>query len=415
MNRKVLVLSGLALFGLALSACGAADFECDDPVGCVSYAPDEPVHLASMLTISGATAFLGVDSNGGIEIALDDRGNQLLGHDILLTKEDSLCSAEGGQTAATKVASDPTIVGVIGTNCSSAMTAAMDTLTGAGLSIISPSNTAPALTLENGTWKEGYFRACHTDLFQGSVAAEFAFNELGARTLATIHDGSPYADQLQQVMSGVFEDLGGTVTFQGAINVGDTDMRAVLTSAAADSPDVLYFPIFQPEGDFMVQQSSEIDGLENTILMGADGLMVAGFAPSAGPNAIGMYLSGPFVSGASYDEFLTKWDTKYGGVPPSAFHAFAYDGTNIMLDAIEAVAVEDDDGTIHIGRDALRKAMAATSGFQGLTGLMDCGTKEFAAGTSNGDCATGEALGIFQLTSAEVDDENWPPEAIYTP
>ena len=415
MNRKALILGGLVIVALALGACADAAFECDDPVGCVSYGPDEPVHLASMLTISGATAFLGEDSNGGIEIALDDRGRELLGHEIVLTREDSLCSAEGGQTAATKVASDPTIIGVVGTNCSSAMTAAMDTLTGAGLSIISPSNTAPSLTLENGTWKEGYFRACHTDLFQGSVAAEFAYNELGARTLATIHDGSPYADQLQEVMSAVFEELGGTVTFQGAVNVGDTDMRAVLTSAAADTPDALYFPIFEPEGNFIVQQVSEIDGLENTILVGADGLLVASFPENSGPNADGMYLSGPFVSGASYDAFLGKWDDKFGGVPPSGFHAFAYDGVNIMLDAIEEVAVEDSDGTIHIGRDALRKAMAATSGYQGLTGTLDCGTKEFAAGTSNGDCATGSALGIFVITSAEIDDDNWPPEAIYTP
>ncbi len=415
MNRKALILGGLIVGAFIVSACAPQEFECDDPIGCVTYGPDEPVHLSSMLTISGATAFLGEDSNGGIEIALDDRGRELLGHEIVLTREDSLCSAEGGQTAATKVASDPTVIGVIGTNCSSAMTAAMDTLTGAGLSIISPSNTAPALTLENGTWKEGYFRACHTDLFQGKVAAEFVYNELGARTLATIHDGSPYADQLQEVMAEVFEGLGGTVTFQGAVNVGDTDMRAVLTSAAADTPDVLYFPIFEPEGNFIVQQSSEIDGLEDTILVGADGLLVASFPENSGPNANGMYLSGPFVSGASYDEFLDKWDAKFGGVPPSGFHAFAYDGTNIMLDAIEKVAIEDDDGTIHIGRDALRKAMAATSGFQGLTGTLDCGTKEFAAGTSNGDCATGEALGIFVITSAEIDDDNWPPEAIYTP
>jgi branched-chain amino acid transport system substrate-binding protein len=368
-----------------------------------------------MLSISGATAFLGEDSVGGIEIAINDRDGKLLGHDILLTGEDELCSAEGGQTAATKLASDPTIVGVIGSTCSSAMTAAMDTVTGAGLSIISPSNTAPALTLENGTWKEGYFRACHTDLFQGKVAAEFAYEELGARTLATIHDGSPYADQLQEVMVGRFEELGGTVTFQGAVNPGDTDMRAVLTSAAADEPDVLYFPIFEPEGNFIVQQSSEIDGLENTTLVGADGLFVAGFPANSGSNADGMYLSGPFVSGAAYNDFLDKWADQIGGVPPSAFHGFAYDGTNIMLNAIEAVAVEDDDGTIHIGRDALRKAMAATDDHQGITGRMNCGTKQFAAGTSHGDCSTGDALGIFQITTAEIDDGNWPPEVIYTP
>jgi len=294
------------------------------------------------------------------------------------------------------------------------MTAAMDTISGAGLSILSPSNTAPALTLEGGTYKPGYFRICHTDFFQGSVAAEFAYNELGARTLATIHDGSPYADQLQEVMAARFVELGGTVTFQGAVNVGDTDMRTVLTSVAADPPDVLYFPIFEPEGPFIVAQSSEIAGLENTVLMGADGLLADSFPENAGPNAVDMYLSGPYVSGDAYDEFLAKWEAKFGGVPPSGFHAFAYDGTNILLDAIEAVAV-DDNGTLYIGRQALRDAIKATQGYSGLTGTLDCSDKQFGEFLSKADCATGEALGIFQLTDAEVSEGNWPPPVVYTP
>ncbi len=417
-KRILLFLSLLLAAGLVLSACQQApSFECTDPIGCVDIAPDDPVHIAYMLTISGATAFLGEDSLGGIEIAIDDRGGQLLGHDILLTGEDSGCSAEGGQTAATKVASDPTIVGVIGTNCSSAMTAAMNTISGAGLTILSPSNTAPALTIEGQTWQPGYFRTCHTDLFQGAVAAEFAYNELGARTAATIHDGSPYADQLQQVMADRFVELGGTVTFAGAVNVGDTDMRTILTSVAADSPDVLYFPIFEPEGPFIVAQSSEIAGLENTILIGADGLLVASFPGNAGANAEGMYLSGPFVSGSTYDDFLAKWDAKYGGAPPSGFHAFAYDGTNILLDAIEQVAVQDEDGTLHIPRQALRDAVASVSDYTGLTGKLDCREKDFGPdiGISKGDCATGEALGVFQITGEEINNAKWPPEVVYTP
>ncbi|MDX1378403.1 MAG: branched-chain amino acid ABC transporter substrate-binding protein, partial [Anaerolineales bacterium] len=312
----------------------------------------------------------------------------------------------------------PTIVGVIGTNCSSAATAAMPTISAAGLVMLSPSNTAPALTLEGETWQDGYFRICHTDLFQGSVAAEFAYNELGARTAATIHDGSPYADQLQAVFSGRFQELGGTITFQGAVNVGDTDMRTVLTSVAADSPDILYFPIFEPEGPFIVAQSSEIDGLENTTLMGADGLLADSFPENSGPNVVDMYLSGPYVSGASYDAFLDKWAAKFGGVPPSGFHAFAYDGTNILLDAIESVAVVDADGTVHIGRQALRDAIAGVTNYTGLTGRLDCSDDDYSAfgitNASHGDCATGEALGIFQISQAEVDG-NWPPEVVYTP
>jgi branched-chain amino acid transport system substrate-binding protein len=273
--------------------------------------------------------------------------------------------------------------------------------------MISPSNTAPALTDPNGTWQAGYFRTAHNDKFQGRVAAEYAYNELGARTAATIHDGSPYADQLQLVFAETFQELGGTISFQGAVNVGDTDMRPVLTTVAADAPDVLYFPIFEPEGPFIVAQSSEIAGLENTTLMGADGLLAASFPTAAGPNADGMYLSGPYIAGASYDEFLAKWDEKFGGTPPSGFHAFAYDATNILFDAIEEVAVQDSDGTLHIGRQALRDAIAGMSNFDGLTGSLTC--------TEFGDCATGEALGIFQITDAEISDENWPPAVVYTP
>jgi branched-chain amino acid transport system substrate-binding protein len=433
MNKKIFaLLSLLILVSLVLAACAPAAteapaeeapaeeapaaFECTDEIGCVEIAPDDAVHIASMLTISGATAFLGEDSSGAIEIAIDDRGGELLGRDILYTSEDSGCSPEGGQTAATKVASDPTIIGVIGTNCSSAMTAAMDTISSAGLTMLSPSNTAPALTLEgeSGTYKPGYFRICHTDFFQGQVAAEFVYNELGARTLATIHDGSPYADQLQEVMAIRFVELGGEVTFQGAVNIGDTDMRAVLTSVAADSPDVLYFPIFEPEGPFIVAQSSEIAGLEDTTLVGADGLLVDGFPENAGPNVIGSYLSGPYVTGAAYDEFLGKWEAKFGGVPPSGFHGFAYDGTNLLFDAIEKVAVTDADGTTYIGRQALRDAIKATSGYTGLTGQLDCADKTWGLLTSKADCATGDALGIFEITQAELDG-NWPPEVIYTP
>lgn len=407
MKKFTVLLTVLLLASYALVACNtAAAPECTDEIGCVEIAPDQPIRLGYMLTISGATAFLGEDSQGGIELAIDDRGGELLGHPLELVGEDSGCSAEGGQTAAQAIAADETIVGVIGTNCSSAATSALPIISEAGLVMVSPSNTAPALTDPEQTWEPGYFRTAHNDLFQGRIAAEFAYNELGARSAATIHDGSPYADQLQRVFAQTFQELGGEITAQEAINVGDTDMSAVLTSIASGTPDVLYFPIFTPEGPFIVAQSTSISGLEETILMGADGLLVENFAPDAGPAAEGMYLSGPYIEGAAYDEFLAAWEEKYGGSPPSGFHAFAYDGTNMILDGIEAVAVQGDDGTLSIGRQALRDYMTGISGFDGLSGRLAC--------TDTGDCATGEALAIFEITAEEVNG-NFPPPVTWTP
>ena len=426
MKRSFALLSVLGIAGLILAACGTptaaptappepgattppetAAFECTDAIGCLDVPPGDPIHMAYALTVSGATATLGEDSRGAIEIAIDDVGGELLGHPIQLTGEDTLCNAEGGQAAGTKLAADPTIAAIIGTNCSSEARAAMPLISAAGMSMMSPSNTNPDLTNpDHPDWWPGYFRTAHNDLFQGRIAAEFAFGVLHMASAATIHDGSPYAESLQQVFADTFVSLGGTVTAQEAVNVGDTDMTGVLTSIAAGSPDIMYFPIFEPEGGFIADQAKGTPGLEDTILMGADGLFADTFPENAGAAAVGMFLSGPYVAGAEYEVFLSKWEAKFGGVPPSGFHAFAYDATNIFFQAIEAVATVDADGTVHIPRQALRDYLYTLRDFPGLTGDLSCDV--------NGDCATGEALGVYELTQAEVDGA-WPPAVTWTP
>jgi len=382
-----------------------------DELGCVEVAEGDTINIAGMLAASGPVAFLGEDSQGGIEIAIAERGD-IMGYEIALTIEDSTCNAEGGQTAAQKVAADPSMVGVIGTNCSGAAAAALPVLSEAGLVLISPSNTSPWLTNpdpdDGGLWAAGYYRTAHNDLFQGAIAAAYAYNELGARTIATVHDGDPYTDGLQGAFADAFAELGGEISYQGAVNKGDTDMRPILTELASSPPDILYFPLFEPEVNFMAAQSVEFPELEETILMGADAALVESFPENTGDAADGMYLSGPYLTPEGpYGDFLAKWDEEYGGTPPSGFHAHAYDATNMLLDAIEAVAMDDGNGGLMIGRQAIRDSLTAIDGFEGLTGVLTC--------DEYGDCATGEALGIFQITASEIDDDNWPPEVIWVP
>ncbi len=389
-------------------------YTCDDPLGCTDVAPGDPVRIGSLFVLSGPNESLGVDSRNGVEIAIDDFGT-IAGHAVELAPEDSQCSAEGGQAAASKLAADETIAGVIGTSCSSAAEPAIPIISEAGLVMISPSNTAPPLTAADRPAKyAGYLRTAHNDRFQGRVAAEFAFNELGVKKAATIHDGSPYAEQLQQVFADVFGELGGEITSQQAINIGDTDMRPVLTTIAADSPEIIYYPIFVAEGGFVTTQAREVSGLEDTVLMGADGLFSPDFVKAAGSAALNMYLTGPFVSGAAYDAFLAKHQEKYGSGPPSGFHAHAYDATTILLTGIAAVVQDDPDGTLHIPHQAMRDAVFSTAGYKGLTGTLTCQ----GPGSDNpGDCATGEALAVFQISQEVLDDPEgaWPPEVAWQP
>lgn len=393
-----------------------AAYVCDDPLGCVEVEAGDPIQIRGMFVLSGPNESLGVDSRNGVEIALDDYG-VVLGHAVEFTAEDETCSADGGQAAASKIAADASVVGVIGTSCSSAAEAAIPILTEAGMVLISSSNTAPGLTAKDrpATFA-GYLRTAHNDKFQGKVAADFAYTEKGLTTAATIHDGSPYAEQLQAVFAEVFTALGGTITSQEAINVGDTDMKPVLTKIAADAPALIYYPIFVAEGGFITAQAQDVTGLENTVMMGADGLFAQDFVQAAGPAAAGMFLTGPFVASSEYDAFLVKHTEKFGGVPPSGFHAHAYDAATMLLTAISGVAVKGDDGGLHVPRQALRDALYGTSGFKGLTGTLTC---QSAEDDYPGDCATGEALAVFELTEAIATDPtaigNWPPPVAWQP
>jgi len=374
------------------------------PLGAVTVAPGAPVEIRALQAISGDVAFLGTDQVVGIQLAIADYG-QVLGHDVNLgTPEDDLCSAEGGQQGAQAIVAQADVVGVIGTTCSGAAAAAAPIFDAAGMVLISGSNTSPSLTSDlagnaGENWHPGYFRTAHNDLYQGATAARFAFEEKGFTQAVAIHDGDPYTEGLATAFANAFAALGGkTVIF--AVNKGDTDMTGVLTQVAAAQPEFVYFPIFQPEGDYIITQKGGIAGLEDTVWMGADGLITDGFL--ALPEAAGVYFSGPDLrfgsntssTGKSYDDIVAEYEALAGHAPTAAFHAHTYDATVLLLTKIQEVAVQDADGTLHIDRQALRDALYATTNFQGVTGTLSC--------DSFGDCGAQTISIIFDADPNDV-------------
>lgn len=384
MSKRSLFVFGLLVIGsLALSACGAGAAECDDALGCVEVASGDPIRLASALVISGPNAQLGLDSQYGVEIAIEMYGD-VFGRSVELQAEDDGCNAEGGQAAGQKIVSDPSIVAAIGTSCSGAGVPMSQVLSDAGYAMISPSNTAPSLTDPDQAWNPGYLRTAHNDKVQGAAMADYAYNVIGARTAAAIHDGDPYTEGLANAFRNSFEELGGTVVAFTAVNVGDTDMRPVLTSVAASeggAPDFMFFPVFTAECAFLANQALEVAGLENTVRGAADGCFSADAAAAIGDAAPGMVISGPDLSfsNAIYDDFLVAYQNNYGSAPLSVFHAHAFDAANLVLSCVEEVGVEGGDGSLSIGRQALRDCLYATSNYAGITGSLTC--------DEYGDCA----------------------------
>lgn len=416
MKRRTSLLVPALVAALAVLGAACAPDEGGDggftagPLGAVTVQPGAPIKIADLQTITGDTASLGQDQVRAVDIAIADKGGKLLDHPIEHQVEDELCKAEGGTTAGQKVAADPQVVAVIGTSCSGAAVPAMEILTGKGIVMISGSNTSPSLTSDlqgkKGTANQkGYFRVAHNDIIQGQAAANYAYEKLRARKAVTIHDGDPYTEGLANAFGTSFKELGGQIALATAISKGDTDMRPVLTEVAATKPDVVFFPIFQPEADFIVKQAKDFPALADTKrLMGADGILSDTFI--AIKETEGMYFSGPATpTGAAYEEFVGKYEQKYNEKPIQSFHAHAYDSANLLFAAIEKTAVREDDGTVHIDRQKLMDELYATKGFQGLTGTLSC--DQF------GDCADAR-INIVRNTTAQKTIDQVRGNVLYT-
>lgn len=379
MTRRTIL--ALLLFAAVLPAgCapGSPPFECTDAIGCVDILPGEPVKIGVIQALSGDMAPQGRQEHQCVELAVTGRDNELLGHPIVLESADSLCSGEGGTTAALKIAADRQIVGIVGPTCSGAAATALDVVSKAGLTMISSSSSSPSLTSAGGErgvdWQPGFFRTAQNDSFSGRAAASFASEVLGISRAATIDDGGSYTRGLTDTFKKAFAELGGQVVLAAAVNKGDTDMRPVLTAVAMSGAELLYFVVYRPEGDYVVLQARDIEGLHNVTLMTAEGLYFESFVQAVGEAGAGLYFNVPATpEGPAYDAFVARYRSTYGDSPITGpYLAHTYDAANLLLDTIQSIAVQDADGTLHVGRQALRDALHATVSYQGITGSLTC-------------------------------------------
>ncbi len=387
-HRRVLCLIWL---GLLLEACIASPppFRCSDPIGCVTVAPGAALHFGVLQTLSGGSAPGGEEQKNAIRLALAKRNDQLLGHPIKLQIEDEHCSSEGGANGALTIVADRQTIGIWGTNCSSAAVAAAPIMSEAGLVMVSSANTSPVLTSVSGkagdAWHEGYFRVSWNDTQMGRAAAVFAFQKLDVTRAAVINAGDAYSKGLTDAFAQVFQKLGGEVVSEVVIDEDESDQQPVLDAVALSGAELIFFPLSHPvTGSQIVQQARETKGLEKALFIAGEGMLSDVFIQKAGAAGVGVYILGPATLDSAADQQVyADYKTMFGQPPPSIYYSFAYDAVNFLLSGVSSVAMQEPDGTLHIGRQALRTALYATSDFDGVTGRLrcdpfgDCGVAHF--------------------------------------
>lgn len=324
-----------------------------DPWGDVAIAVDHPIVIGVSAALSGPYAPFGADIRDAVALALADRV-QVHGFRLEMDVRDDGCSDEMSTAAARAFAAREGLAGVVGSMCSSGSIPASDVLSESGITMISPSSTAPNLTARG---LENVFRTAWNDRLQGTAQARFARRDLKASNAVLVHDQGAFGQGVAEAFKKAFVEEGGSVTLTATVREGQTDFGALLGKIRAAKRDVIVFEGFAREAVPFLRQARQL-GVA-TAFLGSDDLDSEELIATAGKAAEGIYLSaGRARKGADYDAFAARWQAKYGR-PVGPFAAQAYDAARILIDAVDRVAAPRADGSLTFGRRALRDAVLA--------------------------------------------------------
>ncbi|WP_161788475.1 branched-chain amino acid ABC transporter substrate-binding protein [Desulfonatronum thiodismutans] len=369
----------LGIMPAALAGCApetATRSTCRDALGCVWVEPGEAVKLVSLQTFSGPLASVGEELVRTLELRVAEHGGPY-DRPVTIVREDEQCSASGGLVAAQKIVTDPSVVAIHGPHCSSAAVPAARVLSEAGMVMVSGTATASSLTSKSGKRGEhqqpGFFRTASNDQFQGMAAASFAYDFLGLRRAATVHDQSPYASGLTEAFAEAFLAKGGEVVFTGTVAQRDRNMRPVAQAMAGYGPEFLFLPIFSPEAEYLIQAVRAEPKLSDLTLLSADSILNQPFIQGCGIACQGMLFIAPAqVRSPAYTTFLDRYVQTYGTGTVGYFHAHGYDAASILLHALEQASFPEPDGSLRIERQRIRDVLYGLLRFPGLTGALNC-------------------------------------------
>lgn len=363
--------------------------------------PGDKIQLAVGTDLTNAIPEFGKDIANGVELAIDDvnAAGGIKGFMVADTVEDDRCTGQDATTVASRIASDPQVVAVVGHICSGATIAAVEVYEKARIPMMSPSATNALLTSQG---YEVFNRVAGSDAVQGKVDAYYMYKVLGFRKVAILHDNQLYGQGLAQVFEKEFTGLGGEVVSVEGINPADQDFRAALTPLVASAPEAIFFGGYVQQAVLLAPQKNDV-GLQDVVFFSDDGIYGPDFIAGAGDAAEGVYASFPFAAQqaedvaaaqeAAQNTFLEAYKAKFGVEPMGPYHFHAYDSTRLLLQAIDAVAVVDDAGNLVIDREALVGAIREIKDYVGLTGVLTC--------SDTGEC------GSFEIGILQVQDGDW--------
>lgn len=398
MLKRSAVRVGVTIFAasLALSACGSRGG--DSGSGSGGQASGKVATIGVIAPLSGDLSALGLGIRNSVDLAVKqaNESGAIPGWTLQVDAKDDEAKPETGKNAATALAGDANVIGVVGTLNSSVAQNVQPVLASANIVQVSPANTNPALTkgaqfatAPKRTYAN-YFRTCTTDDVQGPFAAQYLLSK-GIKNVATIHDKKAYGQGLVDAFTKDFTAKGGKITAATTINPDDANFQTAITAVQGGKPQAVYYGGEYPQAGPLSQQMKSA-GL-NVPLMGGDGIYDPKFIELAGATATGdmaTSVGAPTESLEKGKTFLDAYKAAGYSDAAGAYGAYSYDAANAIIEGLKTSLASAQDASS--ARQATVDAVGKVD-FEGVTGKVSF--------DQYGDSTT------RVLTAYEVKDGKW--------
>ena len=355
-QRSWMTLGATALAAsLALSACGSREASTTNTGSAGSGSgATKTAKIGVIAPVSGDLSALGLGIKHSVELAAKkaNDSNAVPGWKFEVVTKDDEAKPDVAKNAATAIAADKDVLGVVGTLNSSTSQSVQPVLSTAKIVQISPANTNPSLTRgakfadSPQRMYPSYFRTCTTDSVQGPFAAKYLLDQ-GIKQVATIHDKKTYGQGLVEAFTAEFKKGGGTVVAAETINPDDSNYGPVISKIKPSAPKAIYYGGEYPQAGPLSQQAKSA-GLAVPV-MGGDGIFAADFIKLAGASATGdlaTSVGAPTDTLEKGKTFLADYKTAGYKEPSEAYGAYSYDAANAIIEGAktalkDAKSVED--------------------------------------------------------------------------
>jgi len=285
-------------------------------------------------------------------------------YEVQLEIVDNRTTAENGPSAAAELINRDVSV-VLGSYGSGVSMAGGAVFAEAGVPAIGVTCTNPQVTADC----EVYYRICFLDPFQGTVLANYAYNELGVTTAYTLAMlGSDYDQGLVYYFTEAFEALGGTVVNED-FPEGSANFVSYVNNAKTAGAGVIFAPVSTNYAQLIIEAAAA-QGFEGALL-GSDTWDNNMVLESSQGKDIDINITTFYQeSGSDFDTGIKEWinanadaKTNNGGNDMvSAVTAMGYDAYFTALEAIKAA-----------GSTEPADVLAALPGvsYEGVCGLIE--------------------------------------------